>query len=115
MIWNYKDKTLLHTIEQHENMVYTVLFHPEMPLIFSGSEDGIVYVWNRNTTKVQSNLNYYMQKVWTLACSSSQPSNVAIGYDEGTIVIKLTSDSKTISLNNGKIIYANGYEIFGYN
>ena len=64
-IWDYKQRTCIHTLEQHESCVSSVLFHPEMPHIFTGSEDGHILVWNRNTLAVQHTLNYYMQKVWS--------------------------------------------------
>jgi coatomer subunit beta' len=41
-IWDYKNRTCLQTLEHHENCVYSVMFHPEMPLLFSASEDGTV-------------------------------------------------------------------------
>lgn len=114
-VWDYKERTCLFTLEGHENCVSAVLFHPDMPHIFSGSEDGNVLVWNRNTMKVQSTMSYYMQKVWGLSCNPNQADSVAIGYDEGTVVVKMSSDESKASISNGKLIYAKNYEILGYN
>ena len=40
---------------------------------------------------------------------------MAIGYDEGTVAVKISSDESRSSVNNGKLIYAKNYEIFTHN
>jgi coatomer subunit beta' len=39
-VWDYQNKTCMQTLEGHSNNVIAVGFHPELPLIVSGSEDG---------------------------------------------------------------------------
>lgn len=49
---------------------------------------GTVRVWHSNTYRLENTLNYGMERVW---CISGQPgsNSVAIGYDEGSIIIKV--------------------------
>ena len=39
-IWDYQNKSCVQTLDGHSHNVTTVCFHPELPLIISGSEDG---------------------------------------------------------------------------
>ena len=39
-IWDYQNKTCVQTLKGHAHNVSCVAFHPELPLIISGSEDG---------------------------------------------------------------------------
>lgn len=45
-------------------------------------------MWHSNTYRLENTLNYGMERVW---CISGQPgsNSVAIGYDEGSIIIKV--------------------------
>ena len=44
-------------------------------------------LWHANTYKQESTLNYGYERVWTLAALPGT-NYIALGYDEGTIVIK---------------------------
>jgi WD40 repeat protein len=39
-VWDYQNKACVQTLEGHTNNVTVVCFHPELPIIVSGSEDG---------------------------------------------------------------------------
>ena len=39
-VWDYQNKTCVQTLEGHAQNVSCVIFHPELPIILSGSEDG---------------------------------------------------------------------------
>jgi len=39
-VWDYQNKTCVQTLESHTQNVSVVAFHPELPVIISGSEDG---------------------------------------------------------------------------
>ena len=39
-IWDYQNKTCVQTLEGHTQNVSAVCFHPEYPIIITGSEDG---------------------------------------------------------------------------
>lgn len=67
-----------------------VAFHPELPVILTGSEDGTVRVWHANTYRLENTLNYGLERVWTMAHRRGS-NNIAIGYDDGSIIIKVCS------------------------
>lgn len=66
-----------------------VAFHPELPVILSGSEDGTVKLWHSNTYRLESTLNYGLERCWTICCLKGS-NNIALGYDEGTMMIKVS-------------------------
>jgi coatomer subunit beta' len=48
-IWDYQNKTCVATLEGHAQNVSAVCFHPELPIILTGSEDSTVRLWHANT------------------------------------------------------------------
>lgn len=38
-VWDYTTKSLIATLEGHTNNVSFACYHPELPIIISGSED----------------------------------------------------------------------------
>ncbi|XP_045535444.1 coatomer subunit beta' [Papilio machaon] len=111
-IWDYQNKTCVQTLEGHAQNVTAVCFHPELPVLLTGSEDGTVRVWHAGTYRLESSLNYGFERVWTL-CAMHRSNNVAVGYDEGTIMIKVGREEPAISMdvNGGKIIWAKHSEL----
>jgi coatomer subunit beta' len=87
-VWDYQNKTCIHTLSGHTQNVSVVAFHPELPIIISGSEDGTIRIWHANTYRLENTLNYGFERVWTLAYQRGQ-NVIGIGYDEGTIAIKV--------------------------
>jgi WD40 repeat protein len=52
-IWDYQTKACVQVLEGHTHNVSSVLFHPRLPILISGSEDGTVrapvcWVWLYN-------------------------------------------------------------------
>ncbi|XP_052225697.1 coatomer subunit beta'-like isoform X7 [Dreissena polymorpha] len=110
-IWDYQNKTCVQTLEGHAQNISAVAFHPELPIIMTGSEDGTVRIWHANTYRLESTLNYGLERVWTIACARGS-NNVALGYDEGSIIIKLGREEPAMSMDSsGKIIWAKHSEI----
>ncbi|PRP87029.1 coatomer protein complex, subunit beta 2 (beta prime) [Planoprotostelium fungivorum] len=110
-IWDYQNKACVQTLDGHTQNVSVATFHPELPIIITGSEDGTVKIWHSNTYRLEKTLNYGMERVWSI--SHTRGSNaVAIGYDEGTVMIKLGKERPIASMDaNGKIIWARHNEI----
>ena len=105
-IWDYQNKTCVQTLEGHAQNIAAVSFHPELPIILTGSEDGTVRVWHANTYRLENTLNYGLERVWSVACLKGS-NDVAIGYDEGSILIKLGREEPAMSMDSsGKIIWA---------
>ena len=78
----------MKTLDGHAQNVSSVIFHPELPIILSGSEDGTVRIWHSNTHRLESTLNYGMERVWCMSALKGS-NNIAIGYDEGSIMVKV--------------------------
>jgi len=110
-IWDYQNKTCVQTLEGHAQNISCVAFHPELPIILTGSEDGTVRIWHANTYRLESTLNYGLERVWSISCLKGS-NNVALGYDEGSIMIKLGREEPAMSMDSsGKIIWAKHSEI----
>lgn len=110
-IWDYQNKTCVQTLEGHAQNISCVAFHPELPIILTGSEDGTVRIWHANTYRLESTLNYGLERAWTICCLKGS-NNVALGYDEGSIMIKLGREEPAMSMDSsGKIIWAKHSEI----
>lgn len=111
-IWDYQNKTCVQTLEGHAQNISAVCFHPELPVILTGSEDGTVRVWHANTNRLESSLNYGFERVWTICCLKGS-NNVALGYDEGSILVKIGREEPAVSMDasGGKIIWAKHSEL----
>ncbi|CAL9684704.1 unnamed protein product [Knipowitschia caucasica] len=110
-IWDYQNKTCVQTLEGHAQNVTCVSFHPELPIILTGSEDGTVRVWHSNTYRLENTLNYGLERVWCI-CSQSGSNSVALGYDEGSIIIKLGREEPAMSMDSsGKVMWARHSEV----
>jgi len=109
-IWDYQTKHCIQTLSGHTNNVSATLFHPTLPIILTGSEDGTARLWHASTYRLEATLNYFLERVWSIAVLKGS-NTAAIGYDEGTVVIKLGSEEPVASMQGGKIIWAKGNEI----
>lgn len=97
-LWDYQERKCLYTFAEHSESVSSCRFHPELPYVFSASEDGQVILWNTNNYKSVQTLNYYMQKCWSLDIQPKRSNMIGIGYDEGTLVLKIGGDEPRASL-----------------
>jgi coatomer subunit beta' len=111
-IWDYQTKACLQTLEGHSHNVASVCFHPRLPLIVSASEDGTVRLWHSTTYRPETTLNYGMDRAWTLSPTKDE-NKLAIGFDEGTVVLKLGNERPVASLdiNAGKLVWALSHDI----
>ncbi|PNF39618.1 Coatomer subunit beta' [Cryptotermes secundus] len=111
-IWDYQNKTCVQTLEGHAQNISAVCFHPELPIVLTGSEDGTVRIWHAGTYRLESSLNYGLERVWTIACMRGSNS-VALGYDEGSIMVKVGREEPAVSMDasGGKIIWARHSEV----
>ncbi|KAG5179548.1 coatomer WD associated region-domain-containing protein [Tribonema minus] len=111
-IWDYQTKTCVQTLVGHHNNVSAALFHPRLPVIVSASEDGTVRLWHSTTYRAETTLNYSMERAWALAVSADS-NKVAVGYDEGTVVLKLGHETPVASLDphTGRVVWAQNNDI----
>jgi len=104
-IWDYQSRTCVQTLEGHTHNVACARFHPDLPLIITGSEDGSVRLWHTNTYRLENTLNYGFERVWSIGvCKGS--NKVALGFDEGSVLIKLGREEPVASMSDSKIIWA---------
>ncbi len=80
-----------------------VCFHPELPIMLTGSEDGTVRIWHSGTYRLESSLNYGLERVWTIS-SLRNSNNVAIGYESllQYYFVKMPEDQ--ISVIEGEVV-----------
>ncbi|GMQ08727.1 hypothetical protein CsSME_00052327 [Camellia sinensis var. sinensis] len=130
-VWDYQTKSCVQTLDGHTHNVSAVCFHPELPIIITGSEDGTVRIWHATTyrsvshgkpkdcfmeftssrTFLENTLNYGLERVWAIGYMK-RSRRVVIGYDEGTIMVKIGREEPVASMDNsGKIIWAKHNEI----
>lgn len=111
-IWDYQTKACLQTLEGHSHNVSSVCFHARLPIIISSSEDGTVRLWHSTTYRPETTLNYGLERAWAVA-TAKDSNKIAIGYDEGTVVIKLGNERPVASLdtNAAKLIWAKNTDI----
>ena len=50
---------------------------------------GTVRVWHSSTYRLETALNYGLERVWALAHLRGS-NDVAIGYDEGSVIVKVS-------------------------
>ncbi len=87
-IWDYQNKACVQTLEGHAQNVTAVAFHPELPIILTGSEDGTVKIWHSSTYRLETTLNYGLERVWSIAHMRGS-NDVGLGFDEGSVMIKV--------------------------
>eukprot|EP00921_Rhytidocystis_pertsovi_P015616 GHVQ01024830.1.p1 GENE.GHVQ01024830.1~~GHVQ01024830.1.p1 ORF type:complete len:844 (+),score=76.21 GHVQ01024830.1:281-2812(+) len=109
-VWDYQTKQCIQVLSGHTKNVSAAVFHPHLPILISGGEDGTVKIWHSATYRLETTLSYMMDRVWSMSVIRGG-SAVALGYDEGTMVIKLGSDSPIASMHGGKIVWCKGSEI----
>lgn len=110
-IWDYQNKACVQSLEGHAQNVTAVAFHPELPILLTGSEDGTVKIWHSSTYRLETTLNYGLERVWSIAHMRGT-NDIGIGYDEGSVMIKLGREEPALSMDSsGKIIWAKHTDI----
>jgi len=110
-IWDYQTKACIQTLEGHTSNVSFACFHPTLPIIVSGSEDGTVKLWHSNTYRLEQTLNYGLERVWCVTYLRGR-QEIGMGFDEGVVVIKMGREEPAVSMDGtGKIIWAKYSEI----
>jgi len=71
-----------------------------------------IRIWHATTYRAETTLNYGLERAWSIA-AARESNGLAIGYDEGTILIKLGHDAPVASLDThtGKLVWANNNDI----
>ena len=85
-VWDYLSKSCVQTMEHHTNIVSFAVFHPNLRIIVSGSEDGTVKSWNSGTYHIENTLSYALERTWCVVLPKDA-NEVAVGFDEGVVTI----------------------------
>ncbi|EJU06310.1 coatomer beta' subunit [Dacryopinax primogenitus] len=114
-IWDYLSKSCIQQLEGHTSNVNFAIFHPSLPIIVSGSEDGTIKIWHATTYRLENTLSYGLERAWCVAYKK-QGNEVGFGFDDGSVVIKLGRDEPSYSMDaSGKVIYARNTDILTVN
>ncbi|KAG9050527.1 hypothetical protein FS837_004711 [Tulasnella sp. UAMH 9824] len=114
-VWDYHSKSCIQTLESHTSNVSFAIFHPSLPIIISGSEDGTVKIWHANTYRLENTLNYALERAWCVAYRKGL-NDVAVGFDEGIVVLQLGREEPSFSMDSaGKLVYARNSEVLTAN
>ena len=49
---------------------------------------GTVKIWHANTYRLETTLNYGLERIWVICCLRGS-NDVALGYDEGSVMVKV--------------------------
>ena len=109
-IWDYTTKNAIHQLggqdgnggpDGHTSNVSFACYHPVLPLIISGSEDGTIKMWNSITYALEATIRYNLDRAW---CVSYQRGGqiIAAGFDNGAIITKIGRDDPAITMDRGK-------------
>jgi coatomer subunit beta' len=105
----------VQTLEGHTSNVSFAVFHPSLPLIISGSEDGTVKLWHSNTYRLESTLDYGLERAWCVSYRRTG-NDIALGYDEGAVVVKLGKEEPSVSMDSsGKVVFSKGADVLSAN
>lgn len=77
-VWDYQTKSCVQTLEGHTHNVSAVCFHPELPIIITGSEDGTVRIWHATTYRLVLSYICLCTAVWIHVCEIFDFCNLAI-------------------------------------
>ncbi|SBS81826.1 coatomer subunit beta, putative [Plasmodium ovale] len=110
-IWDYHTKQCIQVLTGHTQNVSCLIYHSNLPIIVSSSEDCNVKIWNSSMFKLESTLNYNMDRCWSL-CAKKTKNDLCIGYDEGLVVIQIGSDKPIFTMFKNKIIYIKNTDIY---
>jgi coatomer subunit beta' len=111
-VWDYQSKACVASMAGHSSNVNTVAFHPDLPLILSGAEDGTLRFWHATTFRFEHCYNYGLERVWAICSANKGLNQVAVGFDEGIVCLQIGKQEPAISMDaNGKVIWARQNEI----
>lgn len=91
-IWDYLSKSCIQTLEGHNSNVSFAIFHPSLPILVSGSEDGTIKIWHSSTYRLENTLDYGLERAWCVTYAR-KGNDVAFGFDEGAVVVKVSRAS----------------------
>ena len=114
-IWDYQTKQCLNTLTSYTLAISSVAFHPQLPILVSTGEEGKTIIHHTNSYSVLNTLEYNLGMGWATDISKENPNIIGIGFDEGSVVIRIGSDEPVVSLSNGKVLWVKSMEVYTTN
>ena len=72
-------------------------------------------MWNSGTYRLENTLSYSLERAWCVALRRDA-NEVAVGFDEGVVVVKLGRDEPVFSMDpSGKLIYTRNTDVLSAN
>ena len=100
-------------MEGHAHNVSAVAFHPELPLIVTGSEDGAARLWHAATYRLEASLSYGLERLWAVGAARGSTA-IALGYDDGVVLVSAGRDDPVASMDSGgKAVWARQADVCG--
>jgi len=90
-IWDINEKKIIHVLDGHSDLVYSVAFSPDGQLLASGSKDGNVKLWNvksgKETLPLPEQSNGDSRAEITSVAFSSDGKLLASSHMDGVVTI----------------------------
>ncbi|XP_006662821.1 receptor like protein kinase S.2-like [Oryza brachyantha] len=87
-IWDCQRRTCVQTLAGHTDCITCVCFHPDLPILLTGSNDETVRLWNSTTFKLEGVLDFELGKVTAIVCLKGS-KRVVIGHDAGLVITEI--------------------------
>ena len=92
--------------------VSSISFVQNLPFFAACSEDGKLNLVSTKTFDVVGEYDHFMKKAWTIHILERK---LAVGYDEGCMVIQIGQETPLYSFNKGKLILCKNSAFFSSN
>merc|ERR1719473_1622590 len=79
-IWDYQTKQCVQTLTGHTGNVTAACWHPSLPIIMTGGEDGTCRIWHASTYRLETSLNYLLERLWAIAVVKGS-NHAALAFD----------------------------------
>uniref|UniRef100_A0A8C6WVY1 Coatomer subunit beta' n=1 Tax=Neogobius melanostomus TaxID=47308 RepID=A0A8C6WVY1_9GOBI len=116
-VWQLGSRTPNFTLEGHEKGVNCVDYYSggDKPYLISGADDHLVKIWDYQVRLECVSLHNWScpeRHLRTVRVCQSGSNSVALGYDEGSIIIKLGREEPAMSMDSsGKVMWARHSEV----
>lgn len=112
ILWDLASRAVLRRLENHAGNVMDVLFLDPLPFFVSLAEDSKINFYNVRTLEFSFEVNNFMGKGWTL---SSNNGLLAVGYDEGAVVLRLGAETPPAACSQGRLFLVSAGEALSCN
>jgi WD40 repeat protein len=98
LLWDLGSKTLLRRFEGSDGPVFSALFHPSSPFVFSGGADAALRLWDLQSARCMRRFLGHRQPVRALCCTPDGKWLVSGGDDETIRVWNTATGEQALSL-----------------